>query len=150
VDLRVRQHAVPGADSDGSRGVRGSARAGKRIVLRETRRRPLVPDVDAVVERNDRYWVVQKIGVAAKIAEDATGGAYLPATVSPEGVSAPGLTSRSSSRRVRSTIFSRSATSCTSTGLSAAWKASRAVEHAAWRVRSMLTCCRKSASMAPM
>jgi hypothetical protein len=36
----------------------------------------VVPDVDAVVERHDRYWVVQKMGVAAEIAEeDATGGA---------------------------------------------------------------------------
>jgi hypothetical protein len=36
----------------------------------------VVPDVDVVVEQHDRYRVVQKIGVAAEIAEkDATGGA---------------------------------------------------------------------------
>jgi hypothetical protein len=33
----------------------------------------VVPQVENIVERHDRYWVVQKIGLAAKIAEeDAT------------------------------------------------------------------------------
>lgn len=49
--------------------------------------------------------------------------------------------SRSSSSRVRSTIASRSATSCRSTGLSAARKCSTAVAVAAWRIMSMLRCC---------
>ena len=33
----------------------------------------VMPDVETIVERHERYWVVQKIGVAAEIAEeDAT------------------------------------------------------------------------------
>jgi hypothetical protein len=33
----------------------------------------VVPDVETIVERHERYWVVQKIGVAAEVAdEDAT------------------------------------------------------------------------------
>ena len=30
----------------------------------------VVPDVEVVVERHDRYWVVQKIGLAADVAEE--------------------------------------------------------------------------------
>ena len=29
------------------------------------------PDVEEVAERNDRYWIVEKIGLAAEIAEQA-------------------------------------------------------------------------------
>lgn len=29
----------------------------------------LVPDIEAVVERHERYWVVEKIGVAGAVAE---------------------------------------------------------------------------------
>jgi hypothetical protein len=35
----------------------------------------VVRDVEAILERHERYWIVQKIGVAAEIAEeDATAG----------------------------------------------------------------------------
>jgi hypothetical protein len=35
----------------------------------------VAPDVEAIVERDERYWVVQKIRAAAEIAEeDATSG----------------------------------------------------------------------------
>jgi hypothetical protein len=30
----------------------------------------VVPEAETIVERNDRYWVVQKHGLAAEIAED--------------------------------------------------------------------------------
>ena len=30
----------------------------------------VVPEVEQVVERNERYWVVQKLGLAKEIAED--------------------------------------------------------------------------------
>lgn len=30
----------------------------------------VVPEAEEIVERHDRYWVVQKLGVAAEIAED--------------------------------------------------------------------------------
>jgi hypothetical protein len=34
----------------------------------------VVPEVDRVVERSDRYWVVQKLGVAAEVADDEAAG----------------------------------------------------------------------------